>query len=278
MSSDSRIHEGSVTVEGYEIHYREAGEGPPVLLVHGWPTSSYLWRNIIPSLAESRRVIAIDLPGFGRSDKPVDVTYNFDFYATILNGFLGGVGVDERLGLAVHDLGGPVGMYWASLHPGRLERLALLNTLVYPEMSLTARAFLWSVNVPGIRGFYAGRLGLGMTMRLGINDPARLGDDVVENVRAPFDDRQSRDVLLRAIGELDMEKMEVIEEWLPTLDVPVQIVYGTKDRILPCVTKTMERVQSDLPQTKVHSLEDCGHFLQEERPQEIAEVLAGFFE
>ena len=68
------------TVNNLRLHYLEAGEGDPILLLHGFPTSSHLWRNVMPELAKTHRVIAIDLPGYGLSDKPLDATYDFEFY------------------------------------------------------------------------------------------------------------------------------------------------------------------------------------------------------
>jgi pimeloyl-ACP methyl ester carboxylesterase len=97
-------------VRGLRLHCLEAGEGDPILLLHGFPTSSHLYRNIIPTLAKTHRVIALDLPGYGLSDKPLDAPYDFDFYTNTLNDLLDALGI-ERTNLVVHDLGGPVGMY-----------------------------------------------------------------------------------------------------------------------------------------------------------------------
>src|ERR1700722_19545561 len=138
-----------VEVDGLRLHYLTAGSGSgaPVLLLHGWPTSSFLWRNVMPAIAAHRRVIALDLPGFGRSSKPLDASYSFRFYRRALDGFLGALGID-RIGLAVHDLGGPVGLSWAMLEPARRERLALLNTIVYPELSWAVIAFGAACRLP----------------------------------------------------------------------------------------------------------------------------------
>ena len=75
-------------VKSLRLHYLEAGEGDPILLLHGFPTSSHLYRNILPELAKTHRAIAIDLPGYGLSDKPLDVAYDFRFFTGILSGFL----------------------------------------------------------------------------------------------------------------------------------------------------------------------------------------------
>ena len=94
---------------GLRVHYLEAGAGEPLLLLHGWPTSSHLWRNVIPRLAERRRVIAPDLPGFGRSEKPAGASYSFRFYEQVLDGLCAALDL-KRPALAVHDLGGPLGL------------------------------------------------------------------------------------------------------------------------------------------------------------------------
>ncbi len=114
-TTDIRISD--VTVGDLRIQYRELGEGPPVLLVHGWPTSSFLWRNIMPAIATHCRVLAIDMPGFGGSDKPVDCDYDEDFFNAAFDGFIDALGIDEPIGLAVHDAGGPFALYWASQRP-----------------------------------------------------------------------------------------------------------------------------------------------------------------
>ena len=163
------ITERDLWVDGLRLHYRDAGDGDPVLLLHGWPTSSFLWRNVMPSIAAGKRVIALDMPGFGRSDKPLDVSYSFRYFERVLDGFLAELGIG-KLGLAVHDLGGPIGLYWASRNPARVDRLALLNTLVYPQMSWAVVAFVVASRLPGLRGLLSSPIGLRTTMRIGVHD------------------------------------------------------------------------------------------------------------
>ena len=97
-----------VEAAGLQLAYREQGSGPPVLLLHGWPTSSFLWRNVMPPIAERNRVIALDLPGFGASDKPpdTDTTSSSSRARSTASSRRSG---SRRSPLAVHDLGGPVG-------------------------------------------------------------------------------------------------------------------------------------------------------------------------
>ncbi len=123
-----------ITANSLNLHYLEAGQGDPILLLHGFPTSSHLYRNILPTLGETHRAIALDLPGYGLSDKPLDANYDYDFYANTLSAFLDALGI-EKTHLVVHDLGGPAGLYWAVENPTRVDRIAILNTLVFPEIT-----------------------------------------------------------------------------------------------------------------------------------------------
>ncbi len=264
-----------VTVDGLRLHYLEGGSGDPVLLLHGWPTSAFLWRNVAPEIAAHHRVLALDLPGFGKSDKPLDVTYSFRFFTDVLDGFLDAVGID-RVSLVVHDLGGPVGLHWVSEHPERLQRLALLNTLVYSNPSWAVVLFMLAARLPLLSSLLSSPTGLRFAMRVGVTDPARLTDDVMHGVLEPFDTTDARTALLKAAQGLQPDGFKDIERVLPTLKIPVRAIYGERDWILPDVAETMKRVAEDLPQTQITALPDCGHFLQEEQPEQVGKLLAGF--
>lgn len=267
-----------VTVEGLRIHYTEHGSGDPVLFLHGWPTSAHLWRGIAPAVGESRRALAIDLPGFGRSDKPTGASYSFPFYTRVVDGFLSAVGAEGPVGLAVHDLGGPIGLYWAAQAPERLERLALLNTLAYARPSWAVIAFVLAARTPGLRSRLTSPAGIRFAMRFGVHDKARLGEETIAAYQAPFADREARVALRKAAYGLHPGGFKRIERWLPSVEVPLRIVYGARDRILPDVARTMGKIERDV-RGPVRStvLEDCGHFCQEERPDEIGGALAEFF-
>jgi haloalkane dehalogenase len=265
-----------VKVGGLTVAYRELGDGPPVLFLHGWPTSSHLWRNIMPAVAEHSRAIAIDLPGFGASSKPPGTTYDFAFYDRTLDGFLSELGID-RVALAVHDLGGPIGLHWGLHRPGRLTRLALLNTLVYPEFSDMVDQFIHACSTSPIREQLTSPAGLEAAMKLGLADEANLTGEVLAAVVEPFaSDAERRSLADAGIG-LETEGFEEIARLLPGLEAPVRVVYGEQDRILPDVAETMARVKRDCPQAEVTALPHCGHFLQEEAAEEIAPLLAKFF-
>jgi haloalkane dehalogenase len=265
----------TVKVDGLTLAYRELGSGPPVLLLHGWPTSSFLWRNVMPHIARSNRVVALDMPGFGGSDKPADTRYDFEFFERAVDGFLDALEIGETA-LAVHDLGGPIGVHWAIDRPERLTKLALLNTLLYPEFSDAVIEFVTMASTPGKREELTSPAGLEAGMRLGLADESHLTDEVLAGVTEPFQTDESRRALALAGIGVELEGFVEIGKRLGSLRVPVRIVYGERDRILPDVAETMARVKRDLPQAEIRPL-PYGHFLQEEAPDEVGELLAEFF-
>ena len=263
-------------IDGLEIAYRDEGSGSPVLLLHGWPTSSFLWRNVIPPIAERNRVIAPDLPGFGASDKPLDLTYDFEFFESVLDGLLAELDIEDA-GLAVHDLGGPIGVHWAIGRPERVTKLALLNTLLYPDFHESVGQFIAALSAPESRDFLTGPEGLEAAMKLGLAEGNELSEDALAGVRAPFADEDSKLALAAAGIQLPPEEFEQIASGIASLRMPVRIIFGEQDRILPDVAETMDHVARDVPGVEITALPECGHFLQEEQPEKVGELLAEFF-
>jgi haloalkane dehalogenase len=227
-------------------------------------------------IARGNRVVALDLPGFGASDKPAGIRYSFDFFGRALDLFLAHLGIDQ-LGLAVHDLGGPIGLHWALDRSGRLTKLALLNTLVYPEFSEAVKEFVRACATPGLREQITSPAGLESILRDGLADRAKLSPEVLAAVQEPFRTPEACRALADAGIGVSRKGFVQIARRLPTLRIPVRVVYGARDRVLPDVVDTMARVKADLPQADVTALPDCGHFLQEDAPAEVGALLARFF-
>jgi pimeloyl-ACP methyl ester carboxylesterase len=267
---------GKVDVDGLRITYRELGTGPAVLLLHGWPTSSHLWRQVMVPIAQANRAVAVDLPGFGASDKPLDRRYGFALFERTIDVLLAELGIHQTA-IAVHDLGGPVGVHWAIRNPQRVTKLALLNTLLYPELSEAVVEFVRLLRNPESRDKLTSPAGLESVMRRGLVDQSRLTDEVLQAVREPFRTEESRRALAAAGIQLELEGFAETGRRLPGLRMPVRIIYGARDQLLPDVADTMARVERDLPQAVTTTLPNCGHFLQEEAPQQVGELLARFF-
>ena len=275
----SELTSHTTTVEGLTLHWTEIGSGDPVLLLHGWPTSAFLYRNVMPHIAAAgRRAIALDLPGFGKSDKPLDASYSFRFYDRHLSGFLDALEL-EQTGLVVHDLGGPVGLHWMVGNQDRVSALGLLNTIVQTKQSWAVVAFMLALRIPGLRGLTVSPWGLEMAMKIGTHSPGGSAPEVVAGVQAPFVEKDARKALIKSIAGLHPKGFETFAAAMPSLTIPVCMVYGTGDRILPDVPRVFPRLAAELglPADRVHALDGCGHFLQEDKPDEVGRLLGAFF-
>ncbi|HEY9207289.1 MAG TPA: alpha/beta fold hydrolase [Candidatus Methanoperedens sp.] len=262
----------SVNVHGLNIFYLESGEGNPVVLLHGWPTSSYLWRNIIPSLAKTRRVIAPDLIGYGRSDKPLDIIYSLDNQSKIFGEFLDLLGI-KKTALAVHDFGGPIGLLWAVRNPEKVERLAILNTFLHPELPFLMDLLFLVSKIPGLGKLFATPSGVAATIKLGVSNKNALTKELIEIYQTPFESTDAQKALLKAFNDSKLDELNEVIQKLPSLQVPVFILYGEKDIWL---APEMIRIKNELPHARVRAIPKCNHFLQEDRPEMVGELLAEF--
>lgn len=302
MKNAHQISSKFVQVGDLNIHYLIAGEGAPLVLVHGWPTSSYLWRNVIPLLAKQRKVIALDLPGYGRSDKPLDVTYNHNYHAKILGDFIDSLGI-KKTALAVHDVGGPIGLLWAIRNQERLERLMILDTIFYPDgcgrlfyssnisfpkrylttlfylispSPFLLKLILLSVHTRGLRKFVFSPFGIARILKMGIHNKEKVPKELISAYQSPFNVEQGRQILAKAWLDLRNEELKEIIPKLSTLKVPVLILYGENDIVLPTLAAEMRRLKNDLPDAQIVSIPNCGHYLQEDQPEAVARHMVEF--
>ena len=171
------------TIDGVRIHYVDEGKGDPVLMVHGQPTWSYLYRNIIPAFA-------LDLMGFGLSDKLTDREYSFEEHTKILRGFIEALDLKD-LTLVLHDWGGPIGLEYAVYHQENMKKLVLMNTFATVDFKLPW-AFKAAFRSPVISDVLVRRLNvLGfLAFRFGVRH--KLSKQVLENYREPHSTYRSR--------------------------------------------------------------------------------------
>lgn len=262
-------------VNKVKLHYLEEGKGEAILMLHGFPTSGYLWRNVMPELSKDYRVIAMDLPGFGQSGKSHDLSYSFNFYDKIIDGFLNELDI-AKVTLVLHDLGGPLGLLWAVRHQEKLEKLVLLNTLVYADFSWGVKLFMLGTRLPFVKSWLSSPKGIAWAMRFGVEQKEKLTPEVIQNYQAPFKSSADQKALLKTVSNLSLKAFGEIESNFPKLKIPIRVIYGKNDRILPKVANTMQRVKSDFPSAEVTVLPNCGHFLQEDEPEKIGQLILDF--
>jgi haloalkane dehalogenase len=260
--------------DGLRLHYVDEGAGDPVLLLHGEPTWSYLYRKLIPPLAEVARVVAPDYFGFGRSDKPIDREwYSYDRHYDSVERLVEALDLRE-LTVVVQDWGGPIGLRLAVTQPDRVARLVIMNTGVGAgrapsEEWLRFRAFVRRVGTD---------LQSGQLVKITcITEPP---DDVVAAYDAPFPTPESKTGALMfpelVPTELDhpsAAKMLEVREALTRWEKPTLVLFSDSDPIFS--PRHGERMAERIPGAEpAETIAGAGHFLQEDKGEELGERIA----
>lgn len=271
-------------VAGVEIFYREAGpEGAPVVvLLHGFPSSSHMYRNLIPALADCYHVIAPDLPGFGLSQMPSlkDFEYSFASFSKVVAGLLGQLGA-EQYALYVMDYGAPTGFRLALAHPERVTALIVQNGNAYDDgmgdFWTTTRAY-WADNGPANRDVMRPFLTLDGTRfqyLTGTRDEARIDPAAWLTDQFFLDRPGSAEIQLDIIYDYrtNVALYPEFHAWFRKHRPPALILWGENDPIfLPDGARAFLR---DLPDAELHFF-DTGHFALEEKADEMIPVMRDF--
>jgi haloalkane dehalogenase len=274
---------------GERLHYIDEGQrdGTPVVMLHGNPAWAYVYRRFIPALTGAgHRAIAVDLLGFGRSDKPDDpAAYAIERHVERVGSLLDGLGLSDVC-LLVHDWGGPIGLPWAVRNADRVSRLMILNTFA-PTLPgpMGKRGSLRMLRTRGVGELIAkARDGITEDFLLGngTRHRDRLDDHARDAYRAPHPDRASRTALLAfprqvplKAGDPVAELTRATDEGLRThfRDRPAQICWGMRDVLFSAAV--LDLWIETLPNAGVTRLDDAGHFVQEDAHERvIPELLA----
>jgi pimeloyl-ACP methyl ester carboxylesterase len=272
------VHHKTVRVNNLEIFYREAGpqDAPVLLLLHGFPTSSNMFRNLIPRLASSFRVVAPDYPGFGQSSMPDHTTFEYTFasFANVINGFVESLGLG-KYSLYVMDYGAPVGYRLALLHPERIQGLIVQNGNAYEE---GLREFwdpikkYWANPTPENRAaiyFLVEPKATRWQYENGVADTSLLDPTTWMVDQVGLDRPGNRDIqmdLMHAYGT-NVPLYPDFQAFFRKYQPPTLIVWGKNDFIFPAEGAPPYR--RDLKNLETHML-DTGHFALETHGEEIA--------
>jgi haloalkane dehalogenase len=254
------------------IAYREAGppDGPAALLLHGYPESSYMWRDVLPALADAGwRALAPDLPGFGNS--PADPPGTWERQVEAVERFRRGLGL-ERVVLVVHDWGGLIGLRWACEHPDAVRGLVISSTGFFSYGR-------WHGMAHALR-----TEGQGEELLEGMNRDAfaglmrhasrGIGDDAVDEYWKCFADEERRRGQLELYRSGDFEKLEPYEGRLAALGVPTLILWGEEDEFAP--VGGAYHFQREIPGSLLVVIPGAGHFVVEDEPARVAAETVGF--
>jgi haloalkane dehalogenase len=285
ISADFPFEHRYVDVRGSKMAYVDEGQGDPILFLHGNPTSSYAWRNVIPYVRGLGRCIAPDLIGMGRSDKP-DLAYRFVDHARYLDGFIRALGLD-RITFVVHDWGSALAFDWGTRHPERVRAYAFMEAFLAPVPSWeqfppARREIMQQLRTPGvgerlvfeenifIEKMLPGAVARGLT-------PAEM-----EAYRGPFRDPASRKPTLAWPREIPVEGQpaDVAEIMMRYRDAlcrsPVPKLLFTVEPGALVKAPLVEWCRAHLPNLDVVELGHGFHFLQEDHPHEIGAHLAAW--
>jgi haloalkane dehalogenase len=273
--------ERDVTALDSSIHHVETGQGDPIVFLHGNPTSSYLWRNVIPRLAGEGRCLAPDLIGMGRSGKP-DIAYRFDDHARYLDAWFDALAL-ERVTLVIHDWGSALGIHWAKRHGGRVRGIAMMEAILrsipWEEFPKEIAELFRGFRTPGVgeqlvleQNVFVERVLPGAIVR-------KLTDAEMAAYRAPFPDAKSRRPVLAWPRQLPLggEPAEIIavlgenERWLATSDVP-KLLLTFEPGVL--ITEPVARwCQARFRNLAIRKIGAGMHFVQEDHPAEIGDAV-----
>ena len=290
MSGEMHYQKKLRTIKGKQIAYIDEGSGDPIVLLHGNPTSSYLWRNVIPELVGKGRVIAPDLIGQGDSEKlPASAgpeRYSFEVAYSYLDGLLAEIGANSNVTLVIHDWGSALGFYWAQQHPTAVRGIAYMEGIVCP--------LSWDDWPEAARGIFQGfRSEKGEDMILQRNMfiekvlPSSvmrtLTDQEMAHYRAGFEETDDRQVTLNWPRQIPLDgtpahMVDLVSsygQWLAgNTELPKLFVNAEPGSIL--TGKAREFCRSWPNQTEVTVA--GSHFIQEDSPKEIGQAVADWLE
>lgn len=275
----------TVEVKDSFMHYLEAGQGDPIVFLHGNPTSSYLWRNVIPYIEDKGRCLAPDLIGMGASGKP-DIEYRLVDHIAYMDAFIESLGLRD-ITFVMHDWGVALGFTLLRQHPERTRAVAFLEGHLGPIDS-------WDDWDEGSRGLFQDVRTEGRGERLILEEnlfieavlPSgvvrELSEDEMAAYRAPFPDASSRRPILREVRDIPIEGqpedvrgiMEKNRRYLVNSDLPKLLLYARPGAIIG--SEEVAWCQENLSNLTAVDVGEGLHFLPEDRPGEIGQALAAW--
>lgn len=268
-----KITGSTVTIAGHRLAYLRAGDGPPLLLIHGIPTYSYLWRDVIPGLAHAHTVYAVDLLGYGDSDQPAEADLSLPAQARYLDELLRQIG--WTTGTVVgHDIGGGVAQLLAVADPRRVERLVLVDTVTYDSWPVPDIARLKDPAWDGIMERLELAKGLTKGLTRGMVRKERVTPELIAAYERPFAGVEGRRAYLRCARALRTEDLLAAMPEVERLPLPTLIVWGERDEFQDVAYG--RRLAAAMPAATLRVLPGAGHFLPEDQPEELARVIAEF--
>ncbi|MEK8087482.1 alpha/beta hydrolase [Aquabacterium sp. A3] len=277
MNTPWPISEQRLTACGISTRVLQGGANDrateAVVFVHGNPGSSEDWRALMARVAPHGRVIAMDMPGFGRADKPADCPYSVEAGATFLGEALQRLGV-WRAHLVLHDFGGPWGLAWAAMNPMGLASLTLVNTGLMLNYRWHLMARIWRTPVLGeLQQMLTTRRGFRWALNVGQRKP--LPREFVDRMYDDLDAGTKRAILklYRATSDV-AQRSDMLGRMLKPLNPSTLVVWGEADPYLPA--RLADDQRQFFTRAEIHRLPDSGHFPFADDPEGVAQAVVPF--
>ena len=274
-------------VHGSRMHYIDVGHGDPILFLHGNPTWSYLWRNVIPHLRPLGRCIAPDLIGMGRSDKP-DIQYTFADQSQYLEGFITKMGLDN-ITLVIHDWGSILGFHYAMQHPDQIKGIAFMEALLKPyatwdDFPAPLRETFQQFRTPEVGWQLIGPHNVFLDQLLPLNVIRKLSDKEINYYHEPFRQVESRRPIWQFANQLPIggqpadvaEAAAAYSRLLQGSAVPKLLLYAEPGAIT--TQPDIDWARQNLPNLEAVSIGPGIHFYQEDNPDGIGQALATWYQ
>jgi len=275
-------------LEGLDYHYLDEGSGAPVVMVHGNPSWSFYYRNLVLSLRDRYRCIVPDHIGCGFSDKPGDDRYDYTLSRRVddLERLLEHLEIRENITLVVHDWGGMIGMGFAVRHPERISRLVILNTGAFhlpkdkpfpPGLHICRDTLFGTLLVRGFNSFSVGASRVGCK-----RNP--MNPELRALYQLPYDSWKNRIATLRFVQDIPLAPGDPGYDLVSSISngigqfrhLPMLICWGELDFVFD--RHFLDEWQLRFPQAEVHSYPDCGHYILEDAKEEVVPLISGFLD
>lgn len=265
---------------GLKINYYEKGEGPPVLLLHGFGACAYTWRYLIPPLAEQHRVFTMELKGFGLSDKPKDGHYALADQADLVADFIRRQDLDDLV-IMGHSMGGGVTLMThlklKETDPGRIKKLVLIDSAGYPQK---LPWFIWMAKVPGLSTALSKllppRFATALVLKKCYYDKDKVTEEQIDTY-AYYGSLPGAAAAVSQTAKQIVPKEQDIEALIgqyKTIKVPVLVVWGKEDEVVPL--EVGMKFKRDIPDAQLVVIPHCGHIPLEEEPLATRQAIEKF--
>lgn len=266
-------------VDGGRMHYIDEGQGPPLVMVHGTPTWSFLYRKLVQRLSRSYRCIVPDHIGFGLSDRPAPHELRVPDHARNLETLIDHLGLKD-LTLVVHDFGGPIGLNYALNRPENVRALVLFNTWLWSLLPYPTQRRVLSFVANPVGRFLYRRLNFSarMIIKSAWGDRSTLTPELHRQYIGAFPTADSRAATVQFAREALASSAWYDQQWARRevlQSKPTLLIWGEKDQAFG---QMITRWRSLFPAAQVVSFPEVGHFPQEERPAQVGDAVESFLQ